>query len=64
MRSHERDLFLPSYLVAEYTTSENILNKKIRQNMVVHMQVAELVYERHIQMKNLLCPTPCFLLEG
>jgi hypothetical protein len=51
--------------VAEcHTASKNILNKKIREYVVVHMRAAELAYKRRVQTKNLLRPTPRFLLEG
>jgi hypothetical protein len=47
-----------------HTASKNILNKKIREYVVVHMRAAELAYKRRVQTKNLLRPTPRFLLEG
>jgi hypothetical protein len=65
LQTHEKELFLRSCLVAEcHTASKNILNKKIREYVVVHMRAAELAYKRRVQTKNLLRPTPRFLLEG
>jgi hypothetical protein len=64
LQTHEKR-FLRSCVVAEYhTASRNILNKKIREYVVVHMQDGELTYKRHVQTKNVLRPTPCFLLDG
>jgi hypothetical protein len=54
---HEKESFLQSCVVAEYhTTSKNILNKKIREYVVMHMRVAVLAYKRRVQTKNLLHP--------
>jgi hypothetical protein len=65
LQTHEKELFLRSCVVAEsHSTSKNILNKEIREYVVVHMRVAELAYKRPVQTKNLLRPTPRFLLEG
>jgi hypothetical protein len=65
LQPHEKELFLRSCVVAAYhTASKNILNKKIREYVVVHMRAAELAYKRRVQTKNLLRPTPRFLLEG
>jgi hypothetical protein len=65
LQTYEKELFLQTRVVAEcHTTNENILNKKIREYVIVHMRVADLAYKRCLQKKNLLSPTPCFLLEG
>jgi hypothetical protein len=41
LQTHEKELFLRSCVVAEcHTTSKNILNKEIREYVVVHMRVA------------------------
>jgi hypothetical protein len=65
LQTHDKGLFLQSCVVAEcYTESKNILTKKIREYLVVHMRAAELAYKRHVQTKNLLRPNPRFLLEG
>jgi hypothetical protein len=65
LQTHEKELFLRSCVVDEcHTASKNILNKKIREYVVVHMRAAELAYKRRVQTKNLLRPTPRFLLEG
>jgi hypothetical protein len=45
-------LLLRSCIVAErHTTRKNILNKETQEYIIVHMQVAELQYKQHIQMK-------------
>jgi hypothetical protein len=65
LQTHEKGLFLRSCVVAEcHTASKNILNKKIREYMVLHMRAGELTYKRRVQSKNLLRPTPRFRLEG
>jgi hypothetical protein len=65
LQMHEKELFLRSCVVPEcHTASKNILNKKIREYMVVHMRAAELAYKRRVQTKNLLRPAPRILLEG
>jgi hypothetical protein len=46
------------------TLQVKIFLKKIREYVVVHMRAAELAYKRRVQTKNLLRPTPRFLLEG
>jgi hypothetical protein len=62
---HEKDLILKSCVVAEcHTASKNILNKNIQDYVVVYMRATELAYKRSVQTKNLLRPTPRFLLEG
>jgi hypothetical protein len=46
LETHEKELFLQTSVVAEcHTTSKNILNKEIRQYVVVHMRVAEIAYK-------------------
>jgi hypothetical protein len=63
--TYKKELFLRSYVLAEcQTASKNILNKKIRDYVVVHMQAAELAYKRRVPMKNILRPTPRCLLDG
>jgi hypothetical protein len=43
LQTHEKELFLRSCVVAEcHTANKNILNKKIREYVVVHMRAAEL----------------------
>jgi hypothetical protein len=65
LQMHEKQLFLRSCVVAECdTTSKNILNKKIRESMVMYMRAAELAYKRRVQTKNLRCLLSHFLLEG
>jgi hypothetical protein len=65
LQTYEKELFVQSCVVAEYhTASKNILNKKIREYVVVHMRAAELAYKRRIQTKHFFRPTPRFLLEG
>jgi hypothetical protein len=65
LQTHEKELFLRNCVVAECDlASKNILNKKLREYVVVHMRATELAYKRRIQTKNLLRPTPRFLLEG
>jgi hypothetical protein len=65
LQTHEKELFLRSCVVAEsHTASKNILNKTIREYVVMHMRAAELAYKRYVQTKNLVHSTPCFLLEG
>jgi hypothetical protein len=45
LQTHEKELFLRCCVVAEcHTASKNILNKKIREYVVVHMRAAELAY--------------------
>jgi hypothetical protein len=52
LQTHETELFVRSYVVAEcHTISKNILNKEIREYVVVHMRVAELAYKRRVQRK-------------
>jgi hypothetical protein len=64
LQKHEKELFLRRCVMAECdTASKNILSKKIREYVVVHMRVPELAYKQRVQMKNLLSPTPHFLLE-
>jgi hypothetical protein len=64
LQPHEKELFLRSCMVAEcHPVSKNILNKKIGEAVVVQMRATELVYKRGVQTKNLLRPTPSFLLE-
>jgi hypothetical protein len=65
MQTHEKELFLGSCVVAEcQLASKNILNKKIRESVVVHRLATQLAYKRRVQTKNLLHPSPHFLLEG
>jgi hypothetical protein len=65
LQTHEKELFLRSCVVAEcHTASKNIRNKTTQEYVVVHMRAAELADKRHVQTKNLLRPTPRFLLEG
>jgi uncharacterized 2Fe-2S/4Fe-4S cluster protein (DUF4445 family) len=65
LQTDEKQLILRSCLVAECdTTSKNILNKEIREYVVVHIQVAELAYIGREQTKIFLGPPPHFLLEG
>jgi hypothetical protein len=65
LQTHEKELFLQTCMGAEcHTASKNILKKKIREYVVVHMRAAELGYKRRIQTKHLLRPTPHFLLDG
>jgi DUF4097 and DUF4098 domain-containing protein YvlB len=46
LQMHEKQLFLRSCVVAEcHTASTNILNKKIREYVVVHIEAAELAYK-------------------
>jgi hypothetical protein len=45
LQIYEKLLFLQSCVVAEYyTTSKNDLNKQIREYIVAHIQLPELVY--------------------
>jgi hypothetical protein len=45
LQTDEKKLSLRSRVAPEcYPTSKNILNKKIQEYVVVHMQVAELAY--------------------
>jgi hypothetical protein len=45
LQTHEKELFLRRCVGAEcHTASKNILNKKIREYVVVHMRAAELAY--------------------
>jgi hypothetical protein len=64
LQTHEKESFLQSCVIAEcHITSENILRKKIREYIVVHMRVAELAYKRCIHMKHILHPTSHILLK-
>jgi hypothetical protein len=46
LQMHEKALYVRSCVVAEdHSTSRNSLNKKIRENMVVHMCAAEIRYK-------------------
>jgi hypothetical protein len=65
LQTHEKELFLLSCVLVEcHTVSKNILNKKIREYVVVHMRDAELAYKRRVQTTHFLRPTPRFRLEG
>jgi hypothetical protein len=65
VQNHEYELFVSSCVLGEcHTASKYILNKKIPEYVVEHMQAAEPTYKRRRHTKNLLCPTLRFLLEG
>jgi hypothetical protein len=65
LQTHEKELFLQTSVVAEcHTASKNLLNQKIREYVVAHIQAAELAYKRRVHTKNLLSLTPPFLLEA
>jgi hypothetical protein len=64
LQMHEKELFLPSGVMAEYNPKcKTILNTEIRKYVVVHMQTAELAYKPRVQSNTFLCPTSFFLLE-
>jgi hypothetical protein len=63
-QTDEKELFLRSCVVAECHTASKLFLKKIQEYVVVHMRATDLAYKRHVQMKNLLRPTPRILLEG
>jgi hypothetical protein len=52
LQTHEKELFLQTYVVAQcHTASKKILNKEIGEYVVVHMRAAEIAYKRYVKQK-------------